>query len=346
MVLAVTAAGFLVVDSAAEAWNPFNGRYYNIPVAIAFPLMASIIQTRSRWRAALTVALILLGLITMFTVELKTGELQRIGWTNPFTRARFAPSWRGEFNYRMVLENVPANASIGVDSTADFRDYPFFGENFGRRVTLAMPSDKSLMPRGDPRRFVAGFDTSDFLFLAGGQSLVGSDLAEKEFRLLSVHDADSLWIRRDLRPENTCDGERWPFRDFFESSSEAICPQFPVVPGTVSNGFVQSSLQSGAAFVPVIGVGSHARFQFDLLVKAQANAGLTIQVQSRHKSGPQTLVILISGTHSGASSFTRTFVRRANLNFSVPLEPDTYTVQLSLASGDQASVTNIRVSTP
>lgn len=346
LALAVAPLGFLAFQSATMLWMPFSGRFYNIPVAVSFPLIAGFLQPRPAWRAALTCVLVLLGLSTMLVVSQNNGALQSLGRNNPFATARVAPSWASEFNYRMITENVPVLASIGIDSQSDFRDYPFFGEQFTRRVTLAIPADESILPRVDTGPFIQDFQDSDFLFLVSGGSPFSRGLASSKYRLLSVHDGNALWMRNDPRAPEACEGDKWPFTDFFKSSSASVCPQFPIIPGTIANGFVQSSFLSTGQFVPVIGTGSNALFEFGLLVKRESSVGFSIQAQSRYTRDPQTLLMAISGAGSDPKSFSAPFRAEQTLNFAVPLPAGSYRIQLGLASGEQASINRFQVTTP
>ncbi len=345
-ILVLTPMAFLVVHSAALGWSPFGGRYYNTPIAVSFPLMACFLQPRTSWRVGLTSVLIFLGLITMSTVELSNSRLQRIGWRNPLTDTRIAPSWLSKFNNRMIAENVPANASIGIDSEAEFADYPFFGEHFTRRVTLAIPADETILPRVDTGRFVADFQDSDFLFLVGGQSRFVANLAPGRFRLLSAYDGDSLWIRKDLHPSNACDGDKWPFADFFHSSTAAVCPQFPIIPSSVAHGYVQSTFLKTGQLLSIIGIGSDGRLEFGLLVTEDSNVRFSIQVKPRNGTATQTLLLVISGTESQPNSFSATFGKEESLDFTIALQSGVYRLQLGLTDGEQAAISGFRVTVP
>jgi 4-amino-4-deoxy-L-arabinose transferase-like glycosyltransferase len=346
LTLAFIAIGFLLAHSTLQFWFPGNGRYYMVPIALAFPFMADFLDTRRPWRSAVTSVLVLLGLTVMFNITLTDGVLQRVTWKQVLTGERLTPAWASEFNYRMVVENIPQSASVGTVSVRDFRDYPFFGEKFTRRLTRAIPDERSTVPHGDTTGFASDFQHSDFLFIQGTNSHFIPDLASKAFDLLTVYNGDSLYIRKDLRSSSECDDKKWPFPDFYGSSTKKVCSQFPLVPGTVSGGFVQTVFLHDGQFLPVIGVGSHAMFKFSLLVKEPTRAKFAVQVEPRGTARSQTLLLALLTDGSQPMAFSSSFSTRKVLTFAAQLEPGTYRVQLGLANGLGASIHRFQVSTP
>lgn len=347
--LVVIGASFLVVESAVQTWTPYKGRYFSIPVALCFPLMACFLQTRTLWRAALTTCLVLLALVCAFTVTLNAPDLQHLSWREAFSKARRYPtSWPTDFTYQMVERSVPANASIGLTGGENFRDYPLFGEYFARHVTLAVPDNDGIEPRADIGRFVKDFQNSDYLFLDGSGSSFISDLALREYYQLSTDGGDSLWIRKELRSPTQCDGANWPFRDFYEASRDAAaCPRYPIVPGMAAGHDLGGISQAGRRFVPVIGSGPQERLKFDLLVKAATQARLTIRVDPHDISAKQTLQLTLSVADSEPQVFSAPLNRAGVLRFDIPLQPNIYTVQLGLADGSPGvRVAKIEVSAP
>lgn len=345
--LVIICLGFLVLQSAAELWTPYRGRYYMIPVAAAFPLMAGFLNTRTLWRAAVTCFLLLVGVTAMLTVTLQESALQPLTWGDTFSGARSVPGWANEFDYRMIMENVPANSSIGIASYEDFRDYPFFGEHFTRHVALEVPDNKTLWPRVDIGHYEADYQHSDYLFFAAGAWPSIPDLVYQGFYPLSNHNANSLWIRKDLRAPNECDGDKWPFPDFFRSSNDAaVCPRFPIVPGLASGGSPELLVPNGH-FVPVVGSGEAGRLAFDLLVREQGQFDLLIAVDPGKFDRPEVLELRLSQADSEPQVYTASFRQATVLDFGMPLRPDIYTLQIGLRGGPlEVRVLNIKMTGP
>jgi hypothetical protein len=153
-------------------------------------------------------------------------------------------------------------------------------------------------------------------------------------------------MRQDLHPADACDEARWPFRDFFRSSSMGICPRFPVVPGAVSGGFAPTSFFQSGEFVPVIGPGANGRFEFFLLVKEAAVADLAIELQPRAGSPVQAVQLVLLGQSSQPQIFSARFHSTKPLHFSVQLKADTYRVQIGLVDGEQASLLRFSATVP
>jgi len=345
--LLIIGLGFLLVQSALEAWTPYKGRYYLIPVALVFPLMACFLQTRTVSRAVFAGCLVLLGLTAMFTVTLRTSALKHTSWRDAFSEGRKLPAWPNEFQYLMVKTNVPEDASIGLTGGLNFRDYPFFGEHFTHYVTLAIPDDRSLWPRPDIERFETDFQRSDYLLL--NQRGVSSvpQVALGSFELLGDDGRNTLWVRKGLRSPTDCDANKWPFRDFYRSSPDAlVCPQFPIVPpqATADAGTIYIS---GDRYVPVISSGAQGFLKFNLLVKETTQVRLTFRVDPQGYTIPQTLQLLISQANSATQSYAAPFSGKGLVRLNIPLQQGTYTAQLGLADGAlEVSVLSIQATTP
>jgi hypothetical protein len=212
-------------------------------------------------------------------------------------------------------------------------------------VTLAVPEDESIWPRVDVGRFVKDFQDSDYLVLVGGGSPSISDLARRQFDLLSDYGGTSLWIHNELRSPTECDGAKWPFREFYQSSQDTVvCPRYPIAPGITGEGSSGALFFSGDKFAPVIGSGTNGRLRFDLLVKKAAEVDLSIRVDPRNFERLQTLQLWLAHADSEPEMFSATFDRKEVLHFSIRLQPNIYTVQIGLADGSlQVGVPSIQV---
>jgi len=270
---------------------------------------------------------------------------QQIGWRSIFSGSRRDPTWSNEYVFHLIQQDVPANASIGVVSYEDFRDYPLFGEHFTRRVTLAAPEAPDALPHTDLPRFTEDFLNSDFLLRVGGSSHSLPSEVSSKFSVVSDDGANALWIRHDLIAPGDCDTAKWPFPDFFQSSSALICPQFPVAPGLTAGGFAHTIFLRDGRFVPVVSAGSEGQLEFRLLVLQPVQARFSIQVVPGEKNTPEVLQLVLAAGDSPPRSFSAGFAESKDLQFSVPLERSTYAVQVALAPGStEATITRIQVS--
>jgi len=278
---------FLVAHSALQNWTPYKGRYYIIPVTLAFPMIASLVGTRSFVRSLLAATIILMGLAVMVAVSRHAGMLRALDGAGLFSAERIPPPWVNEFNYALIEKLVPGNASIALEGGLDFRDYVFFGERFARRVTLAVPEDASILPRGDIHSYVTDFRNSEYLFLTGKDSSTSRELAEGAYLLLSDDGTNSLWVRKDLHSPDACGGDRWPFSDFVVSTTDAVCPSFPIRPGIGEGGYSKIIYLRDGLFVPTIGPGSSGQLAFDLLVKKPSEIVLAVEMVPRNRRAPR-----------------------------------------------------------
>jgi hypothetical protein len=347
--LAVIGIVFLAAASLARGWDSGTGRYFIIPVALCFPLLAGFLETHTLGRSILASFLVALGLVALFTITTRNDDLQNLTPYAIFPAARRAPASAKEFDYRMVMENVPENVSIGVVHGWDFRDYPFFGEHFTRRVILAIPDDRSNAPRVDTARFASDFQHSDYLYIEGTESHFIPDLATQAFDVLSVHNilgqnSNTLWVRRDLHAPNACDDKKWPFTDFFRSAFPRVCARFPIVPPVLTDTYWTLLLEHGR-FVPVIGVGPHAALEFSLLVKEPTRARFMVEVSPRSKDS-QTVQLVLSTEGSKPILLSAPFDAWKVLEFRVRLEAGLYRVRVGLVSGQKASIVSFRVRGP
>ena len=345
--LLILGLGFLVVQSAVEAWTPYKGRYYLIPVSITFPLMACLLNPRSLGRAVLALAIVALGLVVMFTVTFDMATLKHISLRDAFAPGRKLPAWPNEFQFFMFKRNVPEDASIGLTGGLNFQDYPFFGEGFTHYLTLALPVDEALWPHINLDRFEQDFQRSDYLVLDQSRSVSISETLLQAFDLLGTDGRNSLWVRKGLRPADICDGARWPFRDFLKvSPGAAVCPQFPVTPPHKASDGAAVYIE-GDRYVPVISSKPNGFLKFNLLARDATQLQLAIRVDPQGYTFPQNLELVLS--HAGAEPqvYTTAFSGKGLVRLAIPLPKGVSTVQLALADSPlEVSITSIQADTP
>jgi hypothetical protein len=339
--LPLFAVGFLAVMSASRAWAPSDGRYYNTPVALSFPLLACFITSSAGWRQWLNALLVLTGLTIALTITFGRMAWQPISWGQVFFGERRDPLWAGEFNYRMVMESVPQTASIGVASGGNFRDYPFFGEHFTRQVTNKVPTTSAFSLNVDAAPFEEKFQHSDFLYLEQNFAY-SNEFASRDFSLLSQYGAKSLWIRNTLRHNDECDNDKWPFKKFLPESSVVVCLQFPLIIGEN----VHTPTPKGH-FSPILEAGVDGGLEFGLLILDKVRVKFSVYIDPGDIDSKQTLQLTIIGLDSRPQIFAATFDDKDILRWVVPLDPDSYRVQWTLVDGSvQAELSKIQIIVP
>lgn len=343
--LALFPIAFFVVESAVQNWTPAKGRYFMIVVALSFPLIAPLLNNSTRLQRLSRSFLVLLGIASMLTIASYTSDLGKIGWIRVLSGQRNAPIWEKVFVYQMISKSIPLDASIGVAFGGDSWDYPLFGEYFTHRVTRVLPEEK-LLPRADIAQYERDFENSDFLLTSQYTPLPNADSIFDHFFMIGQNgnysDAPgySLWIRKDLRDE--CDGGKWPFANFYISSSSIVCPQFPVLIGDE----IDTKSPNGD-FAPRIGFDPVQYVGFSFLVRKETEVIFTISMYSGSARNNQQLQFMITGSDSKQQIFSAPFnsaKKQGDVKFVIPLKPDIYKIRLSIASGQvQSRILGIQV---
>ena len=330
-----------------EAWTPYKGRYYLIPISIAFPLLACLVGTRGWWRIGLSVAVAALGLASMFTLTLNSAILKQITWRDALAPNRKIPIWPDEFQYQIVRRNVSEDASVGLTGGLNFRDYPFFGDRFTHFVTLAVPDDPALLPSTDLARYTRDFENSDYLLLSPQDPAAIETTVPQGFKLMGSDGINSIWVKEGLRPVDECDLDRWPFRDFFRSPvGSAVCPQFPITTPPIMTE-MGTLYVPGDRFLPIIGSGEEGALMFDLWARQPTRLRISIRVDPQGYTRSQMLQLQLSAPQSASNTYTQPFSGRTVVNYAVPLHEGTNTVQLSLAnSALQVQILNVQLAGP
>jgi hypothetical protein len=333
--LVLFAVSFFVTQSTMQVWTPAKGRYFMIAVALAFPLLASLLSGSTIPHRLTRFFLVLLGMTVMLTIVSYESDFRKISWGQVLSGQRNIPAWNNSFNYRMITENVPIDSPMGVAfGKAGDGDYPLFGEHFTRRITRVIPDETTFLHRIDIQRFKEDFEQSEFLLMSLYNSPLMNDYISNEFSLLSRNGLQSLWIRKYLRTKNDCDEGKWPFTKFYSAHSNTVCPQFPIIIGDFETKISNGDL------VPVIGTDADKYLEFGLLVKKKAEVIFTINMFSGKIKAKQMLQFTITGTDSRPQVFYASFNtlnKNDIINFSMPLEPDTYRIHMTIADGSKES---------
>jgi hypothetical protein len=345
-VLRITLAGFFIsffaIESAAQAWTPAKGRYFMIAITLSFPLISALLTDANTWKRFAKVLLVVLGMATLFTVTAYSANFRQISWGQFLAGQRNPPEAESYFISRMIKENIPADASIGIAFGKDTADYPLFGEHFTRKVTWVIP-EKILLPRTDVEKFKQDFEKSDFLFTSMYNSQSLNDLITDDFLLLAQTNGGFLWTRKDLRTENECDDNKWPFKDFYVSSSNVVCPQFPIL---IRGSEIQTV---NGVFAPEVSINSNSYLEFNFFAKEEVTAAFTISMFSGTTKPYQTLQLTLTDSNSKSEILSAPFnsaKKNGDVRFVVNLESGVYKIRLSISSGNADSkIIKIQVET-
>jgi 4-amino-4-deoxy-L-arabinose transferase-like glycosyltransferase len=171
-------AFFLVVIALRPGWEPFEGRYLIISIALISPFAADILRKGLGWRI-LDWLVVAIAAVTMFNVTLSNankplisyprlqemirplfaGSSEReIEWINSLIRYSFPNSndiWDMNHTERQLLQNgsmvgpvnlvqqyVPVNSSLALGFANYLPVFPFFGEHLTRKLYPVYPPEK------------------------------------------------------------------------------------------------------------------------------------------------------------------------------------------------------------
>jgi 4-amino-4-deoxy-L-arabinose transferase-like glycosyltransferase len=142
----VLAASFLLVNAALRpGWDPAQGRYFIPVVTISSALIAFAARPGRRWAAARWVMVIVALTIASNTFLLNEGKPvtgpQNI-WSAHWTTQQTQQSFYMRHVVRFVEANVPADASIGLINYGTYLEYPFFRDNYSRRLVQIDPPER------------------------------------------------------------------------------------------------------------------------------------------------------------------------------------------------------------
>lgn len=137
---------FLLVDAALRpGWDAFQGRYFIPTVMVAVPTAAFLFQPGKRWAAARWIIAALALVIAANTFSLNTAK-PLSGERNVWATNRLDQMTFQSFFLRkpvlMVDAKVPADATLGMLTFGSFQEYPFFREDFSRRLVQIYPTEQ------------------------------------------------------------------------------------------------------------------------------------------------------------------------------------------------------------
>lgn len=142
----ILAASFLVFDAVFRpGWDPFQGRYFIPVVTIATPLIAFIARPGLGWSAVRWGITALALVITVETFLLNSGK-PLSGEYNIWQTSRLEQETVQSYYMRkpvqLVDADVPVDATMGLLAQGAFLEYPFFREDFSRRLVQIYPPER------------------------------------------------------------------------------------------------------------------------------------------------------------------------------------------------------------
>ena len=140
---------FLLCNVFTMRWSPWRGRYFVLAATIVAPLGACLYRPGRIGRAfawgVCSLAVLALGCTTVSN-EAKPLLGARTIWNSDRIRMR-AYHWdRLEPRVRLVENNVPADATLGILIGGNDWDYPMFGSRFERKVVVILPTERLADP--------------------------------------------------------------------------------------------------------------------------------------------------------------------------------------------------------
>lgn len=142
VLLAVT---FLLVNAAFRpGWDPFQGRYF-IPVITAATALTAFLFRPGPKVGSLLVRWVVAALaltITFTTLQLNSGKPisgSRTIWSMTRLERETIQSFYMRRPARLVEKYVPADGTLGLLTYGTFLEYPFFRENYSRRLVQIFP---------------------------------------------------------------------------------------------------------------------------------------------------------------------------------------------------------------
>lgn len=137
---------FWIIDAALRpAWDPFQGRYF-IPVVTTSTACIAFIFQPSRKYAIIRWGIAVLALVILYTTLQGNIAKPVSGPETVWKMNRIEMITRQSFYMReviqMVEKHVPADATLGLLTQNSGPEYPFFREDFSRRLVHVYPKDR------------------------------------------------------------------------------------------------------------------------------------------------------------------------------------------------------------
>jgi hypothetical protein len=143
LILAVT---FLLVDAALRpGWDPFQGRYFIPVVTVGTATIAFLFRPGKKWAISRWVIAVLALVIALETFLLNSGKPlsgEYAIWSTGRLELETMQSFYMRDPVRMVDATVPADATLGMLTNGNFLEYPFFRDNFSRRLVQIYPPER------------------------------------------------------------------------------------------------------------------------------------------------------------------------------------------------------------
>jgi 4-amino-4-deoxy-L-arabinose transferase-like glycosyltransferase len=142
----VLALTFLLVDATFRpGWDRYQGRYF-IPVVMIVTPMIAFFARPGRWSIAMRWMIGLLALvITTNTFLLGSGKPvsgEYAVWSTNRTTQMTIQNYNMRAPLEMVEAKIPTDATLGLLTFGSFQEYPFFREDFSRRLVQIYPPER------------------------------------------------------------------------------------------------------------------------------------------------------------------------------------------------------------
>lgn len=142
----ILAISFLIIDAAFRpGWDPFQGRYFIPVVTVSAAGMGFLYRPGRAWAIFRWVMAALALVIAVETFLLNSGKPlsgeYAIWWTGRLEQET-VQSFYMRAPTRMVDAHVPADATLGLLTYGNFLEYPFFREDFSRRLVQIYPPER------------------------------------------------------------------------------------------------------------------------------------------------------------------------------------------------------------
>lgn len=143
----ILALSFLLLDAAFRpGWDPFQGRYFIPVVTVATPLAAFAVRP-GRFQRLLRLVVIAIALtVATNTFLLNSGKPvsgEKTVWTMDRIEQSTLQSFYMRDPARLVERYIPADSTLGLLTYGTFLEYPFFQEDFSRRLVQIHPTEQS-----------------------------------------------------------------------------------------------------------------------------------------------------------------------------------------------------------
>ena len=144
LILAVT---FLLMDAAFRpGWDPFQGRYFIPVVTVGAAAMAFLYRPGKAWAVLRWLVVVVALVIAVETFLLNSGKPlsgEYAIWHTGRLEQETMQSFYMREPVQMVDASVPADATLGLLTYGNFLEYPFFREDFSRRLVQIYPPEKA-----------------------------------------------------------------------------------------------------------------------------------------------------------------------------------------------------------